>query len=281
MPTAGGSRPLHQAGAFLALTAAVSLAAYLPVVAANRGWVDAPVPGELAAVGVVGPALAALALAARSEGRAGVGALVRRATAWRFGARWWVATLALPPLALGAASLAYLSLLGGTYTESTAVAAIQEAGPAAALLVPLLVVVTLLLALGEELGWRGYLLPRLQARFGALPASLLLGVAWFAWHLPMLALPGDTNGAFPLPLWAASILALSVVYAWLFDNTGGSVLSVTLFHAGFDVWGQLVALHPAETGDARSAVAIAGTYALLAVAVVAAFGPATLTRRPR
>ncbi|MFC6723724.1 CPBP family intramembrane glutamic endopeptidase, partial [Halobium palmae] len=111
---------------------------------------------------------------------------------------------------------------------------------------------------GEEAGWRGYLLPRLQSRWGALTASLLPGVVWFLWHVPLLFLPGDTNGAMPLPLMAAFVVASSVMYTWLYNSTGGSVLAVTLLHGGFDVWNRFIASHPSNTGDPISGLMMVG-----------------------
>jgi membrane protease YdiL (CAAX protease family) len=65
--------------------------------------------------------------------------------------------------------------------------------------------------MGEELNWRGYLLPLLQTRFGAAVASLVLGICWFAWHIPLQFVPGDANGGFPLALWGLSIVTTAFV----------------------------------------------------------------------
>lgn len=77
---------------------------------------------------------------------------------------------------------------------------------------------------------------------------------WFLWHIPLLYLPGQQTGceAFPVVLFAATVILSSVLYTWLYNNTRGSILSVILLHAGLSIWGPLVALHPAETGDVLS-----------------------------
>lgn len=85
-------------------------------------------------------------------------------------------------------------------------------------------------AFGEELGWRGYALPRLQAGRSALAASLILGVLWAAWHLPLFA-----TGVWGQPVpHSLTILALTIPYTWLFNKTNGSVLLVMLFHGSFN-----------------------------------------------
>lgn len=88
--------------------------------------------------------------------------------------------------------------------------------------VPVMALVIVLVSFGEEAVWRGYLLPLLQARMGALPASVTLGAVWFLWHVPLVYLPGSANAAFPLGLWAVSIVASAVVYTWLFSLTSGA-----------------------------------------------------------
>ncbi len=113
----------------------------------------------------VTPSLVAFVLAGIEGGTAGVGQLLAQAGRWRFGIGWYAVAILLAPL-IWVVSLGMALLLGGR-------------GPEVRLdfLVPVA-------AIGEEFGWRGYALPRLQDRMGALPASLLIGVIWAAWHLP-------------------------------------------------------------------------------------------------
>ena len=267
--------PLRQAIAFVALTFAISLACYLPGIASGQGWIEASVPSALSNLGVFGPAVAALIMLVRERGRAGVTKLVRDATAWRFGARWWVATLALPPVLLGAMYAGY-RLLGGAPATTATVEMLATAGTEAFFIVPIMALVIIAFAYGEEAGWRGYLLPLLQERWGALTASLVLGVVWFLWHVPLLFLPGDTNGALALPLMAAFILVSSIMYTWLFNSTGGSVLAVTLLHGGFNVVAQFVPVHPSNTGDVLSGVMMVAVVTVVAVVLVAVYGARTL-----
>lgn len=280
--TPAGERVPGHALPFVLLTFAIALAAYGPIVAADRGWVNASVPGELAIVGVFSPALAAVALRARTDGTDGVRQFVAGLTDGRFPARWWAVTLLLPPLSFAVLYGAFLAL-GGEFVLAERARTFLDAGWTVVFVAPITALVIVGISFGEEAGWRGYLLPALQTRMSALSASLLLGVVWFAWHVPLAFLPGSENAAFPLPLWGVSIVASAVVYTWLFNNTGGSVLAATLLHAGYNFWGPLVSLHPAQTGNPLSAYLITGLDVVLAVALVLAFGAATLrvSRRAR
>ena len=84
---------------------------------------------------------------------------------------------------------------------------------------------------GEEIGWRGYALPRLSDRFGLALASVILGILWACWHLPLFFVPvSDTYGQ-SFPLYLLQVTAVSVAMAWLYWRTGGSLLLVMLLHA--------------------------------------------------
>ena len=221
------------------------------------------------------PAGVAIVLHVYDSGISGLRTAFRPLTAWRFGLRWWIVVLGLAPVILGVSYAAYLSL-GGAFQRAPVLA--QLDGPLGLAIVPIALVVTLVLALGEELGWRGYLLPLLQTRFGAAVASLVLGVCWFAWHVPLQFVPGDANSGFPIVLWGLSIVATAFVYTWLFNNTGGSVLAVTLFHGLFNTLGPFIALHPSVTGNPLSAYVLVGANLTVALAILAVYGTRSFTR---
>ncbi len=145
-------------------------------------------------------------------------------------------------------------------------------------LVPLFLVLVLTDGVGEELGWRGYALPRLLSRHGAIRASLILGVLWGLWHLPLMW----TEGALPYqqPVWLLllDILAKSIIFTWVFLNTRGSVLLAVLLHASTN----LFAVSPgvSVTGDLALPILAAAAKWLLVLAVIAVFGP-RLARGPK
>jgi len=90
---------------------------------------------------------------------------------------------------------------------------------------------------GEEIGWRGYVLPRLQAKHTALAASLILGVIWGFWHLPKFLSHWNTVS---FAWFMVHTLAGSVLYTWMYNGTKGSLLLVTLFHASANTAGMFV-----------------------------------------
>jgi membrane protease YdiL (CAAX protease family) len=131
----------------------------------------------------------------------------------------------------------------------------------------------------EEPGWRGFALPRLQARYNALVSSLILGALWAFWHVPVLFfVPGTIQSEFP-PVWYLLLtLALTILFTWIFNHSRGSILPAMVFHAAVNTAPGLLPLH--VEGDlirVRDAVLMAAW--LVALAVVAVFGPARLTRK--
>jgi uncharacterized protein len=167
----------------------------------------------------VGPFLAALVVLALTRGKVGILELLKRMVRWRVGPVWYAVALLLPvAIALGAT---VLNILLGAQPPTSA-----ELGAWPGL-IPTFFLLLLIPGIGgawEEPGWRGYALPKLQASRSALLASLILGVPWAFWHLPLMV-----TGVIP---WSdiAYVIVQSVVYTWLFNNTRGSVLLVMLFH---------------------------------------------------
>src|SRR5262245_48689241 len=119
-------------------------------------------------LGLFGPAAAAIIVTAGTDGRAGVRALFQRLAIWRVGLRWYIVALGLPAvLSLGTVGLSQALGL-------PTIVQFNVLSPVAMIL--------FILVIGEELGWRGYALPHLQTRFGAVGASLILGILWAGWH---------------------------------------------------------------------------------------------------
>jgi membrane protease YdiL (CAAX protease family) len=126
--------------------------------------------------------------------------------------------------------------------------------------------------LGEELGWRGFLLPRLQARSGALRASVMIGVAWGLWHAPAFWLPGTgKEGDFiTMGLFTLLTVGLSVIFTRVHNATGASLLIVSVLHAAFNsTENALEAVIPALDGS--GATMIYGVAVLVVAALLALF----------
>jgi membrane protease YdiL (CAAX protease family) len=170
-----------------------------------------------------GPLVAAFLLTHMSEGKEGVKNLLKRGVNYRFKKMWYIPIFLLFPLITGSALL--LAVLSG------------EALPELPVLFnPLVIAVgfVYIFFLGgpfqEEWGWRGYALDRLQSKMDALASSLLLGVLWGAWHTPLFFIEGTIQAQ--TPIWGFMILIIcgTILFTWLYNNTGGSILAVMLFH---------------------------------------------------
>jgi membrane protease YdiL (CAAX protease family) len=175
-------------------------------------------------IGVFAPGLVAVALTAWDEGGRAVGALLRRILRWRVGLRFYAFALLLMPLTKLTVAIVHRALVG----------AWPQFGETRPLLLVLATILSTIGQAGEEVGWRGYLLPRLTERTGLVAASLVVGAIWAAWHLPLFFAPGaDTNGQ-SFPLYALQVTAYSVALAWLYWRTGGSLLLTMFMHAAFN-----------------------------------------------
>jgi uncharacterized protein len=196
-------------------------------------------------------------------GRREVVALLGQIVRWRVHPIWYAVAL-LGPLAMIGVPVLLNRGLG---------ASVEAPGFPGWAAVPLLFAVRTVVggALGEELGWRGFLLPLLLPRFGPLVASLLIAPVWFAFHLPVL-LAGPATTQRPPLLFFAWIVPLSVLLTWLYLRTGRSVLLVMLFHGSVDPVGSL--LFPLFTGGAYLQLR------LLVVAATAAWAAAVVLLDP-
>ena len=177
--------------------------------------------GALVLLGTIAPSLVALALTARHEGRAAVQTLLRRVVQSNVRLRWYVFAVGFMPAIKFTVALVHRAILG----------AWPRFGDESWALMAGAIVLSMWVQAGEEIGWRGYALPKLSERLGLAHASLILGVVWATWHLPLFVmLDGDTLGQ-SFPLYLLQVIALSVTAAWLYWRTGGSLLLVMIWHA--------------------------------------------------
>jgi membrane protease YdiL (CAAX protease family) len=87
---------------------------------------------------------------------------------------------------------------------------------------------------GEEIGWRGYALPRLAEHIGVAPASVLLGAIWACWHLPQFFIPGDDTSGQSFFIWSIQVIAVSIAMAWVFVGTKGNLLLAMIMHSAIN-----------------------------------------------
>jgi len=216
----------------------------------------------LALTGGFGPSLAAVVVVAHGGGRADLRRWLTRCLQWRIGWRWGLLAFVFPVAFMGLAAATQLAL-GGTLPPSPAAG---HVGLAAA---NFLLVFLVGGPLGEEFGWRGYALPALQLRCGWRVASLLLGVVWAVWHLPLFYSDGTVQSHLPIGLFALSAIASSVLFAWLFNRSQGSVVPVLVLHTAVNAWSLIIPVMVLPDGsNLRPFQIVVGIQVLTAVALL-------------
>ena len=215
------------------------------------------------------PTLAALAVAGLMSSGGGIKRLLRPVIHWRVDVYWYAVALIGPSLLFLVGDVIRL-VIGAALPRAWL--AIPSAA-AAAFLVGALIAGSF----GEEVGWRGIGQRELQQKYGALWAAVLVGVIWSLWHLWPVAAPGGVSTT----TWSEAVLtvirliATSIIYAWLFNSTRGSLLIVMLAHAGHNLAVRFVP--PADSVQHGDPV-VTGLYAMAAVAVVVWAGSRWLSR---
>jgi membrane protease YdiL (CAAX protease family) len=215
-----------------------------------------------------GPLIAAVIVALLAGGRRELWALLGQLTRCRVHPIWYVVAL-LGPCVL-AALAALLAIAAGAPAD-------RAGGYPDWQTIGFFFLSTLIIVgLFEEVGWRGFALPRLQLRMDAIWAALILGVLWALWHLPeLISDPTGQRPPVPFIVWA---LALSVIFSWLYNSTNGSLPIVIICHAAIDTAGRFML--PEFAGEGYRIVwwFMVGLYVLVATVVVLVAGPKRLAR---
>jgi membrane protease YdiL (CAAX protease family) len=244
----------------------------LPVVLSRTGtgllpYTLPPIVVVLAIAGATftGPTVSAFVMARVTEGPGGPKRLLRRYVQWRVKLRWYLFVLLVIP----ASEVLGAIVLPGVLASYQPVTLGLVAG------YPLAFVTTFVLGgpLGEEPGWRGFALPRLQVACGPLGGSVILGVLWALWHLPLFwsgvwTPPSVAN----IVMFIVMITLLTVVMTWVFNNAGGSLLITMLMHASFNTFANKVVapLFPAPLLDDYGLLPELVGFGVVAVIVVVA-----------
>lgn len=216
---------------------------------------------------VIGPTLAAFFLTAITEGKPGVKALWKRFWNRSLSLKWLLVSL------LGIEALRLVTNLAVRTVEGQPYPIVDTSTPF--WMTILLFLATLISSgMGEEFGWRGYVLPRLQAKWNALTSSIVLGFLWAAWHIPAFIIPNIS------PLyqrnfleWLPLALLFTVTCTWIFNNTRGSVLAAAIFHASLNT---SVVVLPTQS----SYWYYHGFFMIAVILIVIVFGAQSFVRQP-
>jgi membrane protease YdiL (CAAX protease family) len=219
-------------------------------------------------IGTFTPSLVALAMTARIDGSDGLRALFDRVLHGDVPARWYVFAVGYLPAVKLTAALVHRVAIGAwpRFGETPWY-----------VIVPAIIFSTPVQA-GEEIGWRGYALPRLAARFGVARASVLLGIGWAAWHLPLFFIPGVDHYGQSFPLFVVGVTALSIAMAWLYVHTDGSLLLAMLMHSAVN---QTTLLFPSAIAGATNPLTLSGSLVGWLSAAFSWIGAAYLLVRMR
>ena len=250
---------------FYILAFGISWVGMISIILASRNIAPAYRPYFLilSILYAIGPALAAVIISQAAHGKRGVQDLLKGLIRWRVRPGWYLVALLGPAVLLTVAQV-LTKLLG--FSVTIAVPPVN--------LSPYVIFglgVNVLANTCEEIGWRGFALPRLQKRYNALTATLIVGVLWALWHLPLLFLAGSMS-EYPF-LWFTIIVANAFIYTWIYNSTKGSILLVVLFHASGNITGAFI------TGI--SPIAYALVNGVVAIVLIAVFRKVNLSRQKK
>ena len=243
---------------YLTLACAISWAWWIPMAvtgAVSRqgvGW-----PTHLP--GLLGPAIAAFAVTALADGKAGIADLTRRLVRWRVGWQWWAIVVATASLAI--VGVVISALLGRSAPPAADFARYTGIGTVG--LAVVIIIALLVNGLGEETGWRGFAAHRLLRERRPLTASLIVALLWGFWHLPMFWVVESFRSFGPAAIvgWAVGLTAGSVVLTYLYRGSGNSILLVAAWHTAFN-------LTSATKATSGLVAAISSTAVMVAAVVI-------------
>jgi len=260
---------------FFALTYGWTWLFWIPVVLSGQ---EASLP--VLAIGAFAPTLVGMALTHLTQDREGRHDFWKRVVDFRLiGAKWYAVILLIFPLIMALTFLLDV-LMGGSLPPLE--------GALQTLTQPVMLsgfIITMIIGgpLAEELGWRGFALDRLQARWSAFVSSLVLGVFWGLWHLPLFFMKGTSQGEMGFStvlfwMWFIQVIAGAILHTWVYNNNQRSILSAILLHfmanSTFTLIAQLGHALPERTEIIRTVM-----HVLMIVGVVAIWGAETMTRQ--
>jgi membrane protease YdiL (CAAX protease family) len=274
----------YQLFAFFALAFAITWGLWFFLIASQAGILplklaaNSPAAMLLFRLAGWGPAVSALVLTPLVSGKRGMREFFSRLVLWRVGLQWYAVTLFRVQIVVLAVVGLYILLVGplpGSPLLATWYAPILE-------FLPMLLLGVALVGFPEEAGWRGYALPRLLSRYTPFTASLLLGIIWGLWHLPLYTIiyPYGLAGFL---LFLLRTVALSVLITWVYLHTKRSLLISILFHSAIDTSTGIFLTSVAATGFSGVPFTIVNALYTgllwVAVAIIVAISGLRLSRK--
>lgn len=236
----------------------------VPLALEAQGVINVGLPFSLHYLYAYGPTLAALFITWLVNGQDGLKELFSRISKWRVKPIWWI--IAFSPLWLFALVAIVQRIIQGDWQDLNLLGQVHflpQLNPVTALLLWIFT-----FGLGEEIGWRGFALPRLQRNRSALSASLILTILWALWHWPMFFYNLDSSFIIG---WLLSLAAGTIVFTWLYNSSRGSVLILILWHGTFNF------ITASNAGEGLAAIILSVIVIIWAIVVVLLYKSATLS----
>jgi membrane protease YdiL (CAAX protease family) len=239
----------------------------IPLALIAQGKLNWQIPFYVHYLYAYGPMLAAFIMTGLTKGKSGIADIFKRLFKWRMRPGWWV--VAFSPLAGYLAIVIVQRMIQGVWVDFSLLGEVN--------FLPNLGIGALFLwiftyGIGEEIGWRGYALPRLQKKMSALSATVILGVLWALWHLPIffyLFDPGIAIG------WFFGLMSGAILFTWLYNSTGGSLLAVALWHGAFNF------ITASAAGEGLSAAIMSTLVMVWAIILIFIYKPANLSTQEK
>ncbi len=262
----------HPVIAFVILNYFVTFLFRVPLAASTAKVIPVAVPRGFQFLGDFGPLLAALLLTGLLEGRAGIKSLCCRVVQWRVGAGWYLIALLGTPALFGLATILGTFIFGAPAPNLALLGHWEELPGLHPAVTWIFLILTI--GLGEEVGWRGFMLPKLQSQFTAFMASVLVGLAWAFWHLPNFIFdPQFAAWGLSFRLgFAFFLICNAIIYTCLYNSTRGSLLIPILFHGTNDFLMGSMGVQGSIAFFIWGALFVGAT-----ITVVSVFGPKTLS----
>jgi membrane protease YdiL (CAAX protease family) len=259
---------------FIAVTFAITwLLLGIAVVSSQRN-ADASSAG-LITLATLGPILGAVVATVLDSGWKGVRILLAQILHWKFRPIWYAIVL-LGPAIVVLTSVGLSLALGGPRLPMPSLGIWLS--------IPIVFVVMALAAWFEETGWRGFILPRLEKRYGMLGAGLLIGLIWGFWHLPIWFIRGAGFDSLPFPVFLVFTVCLSTIFAWIYTRTGGGLLLTVLAHAAINSyvlpWNMALSTLPETARGLHPQIVMTITLAIACIILVVSLWRSSFSKLP-
>ena len=245
---------------FFLMTLGFTWLFWVPDGLGKRGLLPDVLWTNLGFFGAFGPLVVSFLLTWIENGKEGVKKLFRRGIDFKLGKLWWIITVSIFPLLIGISFL-ISGFVDGKFPPSEA-AALYRYLP--------FVFFSVMFTSGpvlEEFGWRGYAMPKLQAKFSPFITSLILGFIWAVWHFPQFLVPHEKTGMFYItPIWSfvLTVMAANMIYTWVYNHTRGSVFAAILLHTQMNLFFWIFPVLYTTTGY----LWVLGLYILTALVII-------------